>query len=98
LPLRSRFPPATWLLPRINEGGGAIDLHDVDLGADRDHQRVVVGTGGPFLTADANPAAVLGDLFQDDRRAADERGGSRTQQRWLLDMPHRDRADAARPG
>src|SRR6201999_2170896 len=86
------------LLPGINERGGAIDLHDVHLGADRDYQRLVVGTRGPLLAADTNPPAVLGDLLRDDRRAADERRGSRTQRRRLLEVTYRDRPDEAEPG
>ena len=38
---------------------------------------------------------MLGDFFEDNRGASNERGGSGTQQRRLLDMPERDRPDEA---
>jgi hypothetical protein len=59
---------------------------------------LVIGAGGPQFAADADLPAVVGDFLDDLRGAPDEGRGPGAQQRWLLDVPDRDRADHAEPG
>src|SRR4029453_10443659 len=60
-------------LPRVHEGGRALDLDHVDGDAGGDPQRLVVGAGRPLLAADPHPAGLAGDLLDHPRLPADQR-------------------------
>src|ERR1700722_9937538 len=75
-----------YLLPGVNERRRALDLHDVNVGADGDDQRLVVGAGRPHLAADADASAATVDLFEYVSRPADQGGRAGPQQRRLLDV------------
>jgi len=82
----------------MNKRGGALDLEDVDGRAHGNDHGLVIGTRGPDLPADADPAALGGDLLEHQGGPADQRGCAGPQQRGLLDVAHRDRPDHAEPG
>ena len=52
-------------LPRVHEGGRALDLDHVDGRAGGDHQRLVIGAGRPLLAADPHLPGLAGDLLHD---------------------------------
>ena len=54
-------------LPRVHEGGRALDLDHVDGRAGEDHQRLVIGAGRPLLAADPHPPGLAGDLLHHPR-------------------------------
>src|SRR5258708_19542956 len=87
----------TLLLPRIDEGGRALDVHDVDRLPSRDDLSLVVGTRRPDLAPDADAAAVRADFLQHDGWSADQRGGSGTQHGRPPDVAQRERAGDAEP-
>src|SRR5260370_18218939 len=58
------------------ERRGALDLKDVDHRTDRDHERVVVRTGGPQLAVDPDPARVTRHFLDDDRLPPDQGSGA----------------------
>ena len=86
------------LTPGGNQGRRALDLHDVDGVPDRDDQGLVVGTGRPLLAADADPAAIAGDLFEYPGGPADQGGGPGPEKRRLLDVAPGDGEHEAEAG
>src|SRR5258708_39379541 len=87
----------TLLLPRIDEGGRALDVHDVDRLPSRDDLSLVVGTRRPDLAPDADAAAVRADFLQHDGWPANQRGGAGTQHRRPPDVAQPERAGHAQP-
>src|ERR1700733_13210187 len=83
-------------LPWIHEGGNALDVHDVHRRSRRDYLGVVIGTRGPLLAADPDPATAPGDFLEHIGGPADQGGGAGPEQRRLPDVAQGERAGNAK--
>src|SRR6059058_5419389 len=61
----------------VDEGGRALDLHDLHVRAGLDHLRLVERPRRPDLSADLHPPAVQVDALEREPARADERGRPR---------------------
>src|SRR4051812_40691325 len=76
-----------------DDGGGAVDAHDLDVAADLERVPAGRGAGAPHLAADLDPAVVTADGDEHLALGADEGGGAgRRLRSGALQVPQQGRA------